>query len=144
MVTTISEDNSRAVDFLLSGHLEESELGEQIKRAFEETIRQINSVLKYLATENISTADCLKTKAVSILKTEDHDVILDWRGNLQQKREDGLYEMMRGEDWIYLPYHSLLFGLRDALANAEERKKKQMEAFASRREFVEGIIKSLE
>ena len=139
MVTTNSEEY-RAIDYLMSQQAEEYDLGVQCQMAFAEIMRRLAPILKYIATEHIPTQNAILTKAVAVIKTSDLDVILDWRGKFQQKNSDGLYEIMQDDGWLYLPFVSMLIGLRDALVIAEERKRKHMESLAERHAFVEGIL----
>lgn len=146
MVTTnscLTNLDFRAIDYLLSSDEGEKMLGERSKEAYEEVMGRLKPILKYVTNERRTDARCFYVHFTTLFTQDSEDVVMDWNGNLGvwPKGTDNEPVEIREENfWKYLPFCALLNGLREMLVKAEERKRQDLQAIATRREFVESVL----
>lgn len=145
MVTTNSLD-FRAIDVILSpANEEERILGERSKQAYEAVMERLKPILKYVATTRGVDKQCIVVHFAVALDEATQNIIIDRNGNLgvwAKGASNEPCEFCTADFWEYLPFCSLLDGLRGMLAKAEEKKLQDARAIAARREHIEGVLES--
>lgn len=149
MVTTNSAArlDFRAIDYRFSEEPEEQALYGKACEAYKEVMRRLKPILKYVATEQVYNYDGVLTMIARVCPAENATVALARQGELtildrDEKGSDGLCWSSQEGFWEMLPFCTLLTGLRDMLAKAEEKKREDISALAERRQFIETVLVS--
>lgn len=150
MVTTNSATdlNFRVIDYRFSDEPEEQALYEKASAAYEEVMKRLKPILKYVATEQVYNHSGIVTMISRVCPVENATVVLTRQGELtllldrDEKGRDGLCVSNQEDFWEFLPFCTLLTGLRDMLAKAEEKKREDVSALAERRQFIETVLVS--
>lgn len=153
----VKANSTETTDFVLIDHYcstepTERELYEKGVVAYTAIMERLQPILKFLLVEQgyNNNGHYIRFARVCEIETNYYvpggGVVLTISGPaIIEKKDDGsegVIQTRPDEDWKYMPFNRLLAGLHNMLVEAEERKRKHLEAVADRRRFVEGIMRS--
>lgn len=145
----VNPHDFRYVDCLFSSDESERALGERSEQAYVEMMRRLKPILKYVANERGMDRNGFVIHYAKVYSdvVNHFDIVLTHAGFFGIWLKGTAQEPIDLQDenfWETLPFCSLLTGLQQMLEKAEEKKRQNADAIASRREFVEGILKDFQ